>query len=156
MSNKPNPVALTAAMLAMRASSIADEIATIATLRGEKAPSLLIGGGFRGCASLASDLHRLAPACRKLAEAECNGEWRDGQRNRLMFDGAAIAALDASIAKCDARLDKRIARLNEALAPFALRAARNGDPRGAVLRLYSTDDARPLPSNGFGDGWVIG
>jgi hypothetical protein len=105
-------------------------------------------------AHLASELHRLAPVCVRHAVAECNGEWREGARDRTRI--ADLPILDASIAKYGARLDKRIMRLNAELAPFDVRASRNGDPRGYVLKLYAIPGTAPLPGNDMGGGYGIG
>lgn len=142
MPTKPNPVALTACMLLDR------------LITGNRDRQRL--ASLHSIADLASQLHRLAPACKRLAEAECNGEWWDGQRDSCR--PCQFKSLDDSIRKYAARLDKRVAKLNAALAPFAVSACRTGDPRGWTLRLRSTDLARPLPSNGWWSDaeWGIG
>lgn len=153
MSNRPNPVALTAAMLMRRAWSLTTPDGPARDPFTE-----------HDCASLASDLRRLAPACVRLAVAQCNGEWRDGQRLALMKYAHGCAAgmvnpldeLDAEIEAYAVRLDKRIAKMNAKLAPLALEASNAGDPRGCVLKLTSTDKSRPLPRNGWDDAsWGI-
>jgi hypothetical protein len=151
MSKKPHPVAETAAMLM-------DRLWFIATQEPLKASYITL----IGVASLASDLHRLAPACQRQAEAECNGEQWNGQRAEAYrkdcgarLPGQHTAEVDAAIEAGGIRLDKRLSRLNESLAPFALKATRSGDPRGCCLRLESTDPSRPVPRNGFSDDWCI-
>lgn len=110
--------------------------------------------GVHGCpvvANLASAIHRLAPACRRLAVATCNGEWHDGQRDAIYrwrqpgttvrpddADQRALRELEASIEKYATRLDRRIAKLNAELAPFGYQLIRSGDPRGACLRMAET------------------
>ena len=139
MSNRPAPVALTSAMLMDatkgKPSNRFPEYST--------APYRV--------AQLASAIHRLAPACKRLAEAECNGEWRDGQRahaytvsqsKQCMYpaanERAILEALDRSIADYATRLDRRIAKLNAQLAPFGYQLIRQGDPRGATLVMAET------------------
>lgn len=149
--NKPHPIALTAAMLALRLYQ-----RTRADVR-----DALTQCDAQCSARVASSLHRIAKACHKLAEAECNGEWFSGQRENLARNDSyvgnrGIADLDDSIARFGVRLTQRIARLNLALAPFALSCARRGDPRGFTLVLVSTDPNRPVPSNGMESGvWGV-
>lgn len=124
--NTPNPVALTAAMLATKCANAENT----ANHREEHSPSTI--------ANLASQIHLLAPACKRLAEAECNGEWRDGQRagiERQRHSGRQqlLDHLDKSITDYATRLDKRIAKLDAELAPFGYQLIRQGDPRGATL-----------------------
>ena len=138
MSAKPIPAAETAAMLALRIVPSADAPASIAYV-----------------AILASELHRLAPAIKRHAEAACNGEWRDGQRRMAEGSLRALAALDVSIEQYGKRMDRRIARINERLAPLGLIAAIGHDPRGSAISLTSTNDVR-VPSNGWSGGWEIG
>ena len=130
MSTKPNPVALTSAMLAQRNYSIAVSAGAVSKKLG-----------LQEIAALASNLHRLGPACTRQALAECNGEWREGQRDRLT--GPACAAsleyLDNSIRIAGERLDRRLERLCARLAPLSLLAVYHGDPRGCVLTLESAD-----------------
>lgn len=103
-------------------------------------PTVIVSHRFVMCAVLASALHRLAKGCQRQAVAECNGELSD-----------------ASVRTAGERLDKRLAKLNAQLAPVALEARRSGDPRGLVLRLYSTDPTKPVPCNcGDGESWAIG
>lgn len=157
MSRAPHPIALTSAMLALRHA-----------IMNRDAPNY--DPSFNGieyergliAARIASDLHRIAKACHKLAEAECNGEWREGQRDARFMgrDDARRQAfqreLDASIAKYASRLDRRISKLNESLAPFALACERRGDPRGFTLVIVSLDPSRPVPSNGCESGvWGV-
>lgn len=143
MSTKPNPVAHTACMLTMRNIDAG----------GKYSQS---GDGIK-LAVLASALHRLAPACKRQAEAECNGEFFDGQRERMKWKGNDVKALEVEISRYGDRLDRRIAKINETLKPLAIEAYRTGDPRGWTLRLKSTDPNRPLPHNGWDDEcWGIG
>ena len=139
MSTRPAPVAITSAMLMDatkgKPSNRFPEYST--------APYRV--------AQLASAIHRLAPACKRLAEAECNGEWRDGQRNAIHnrraagtkichgdADQVAHRALDKSISDYALRLDTRVAKLNSQLAPFGYQLVRQGDPRGATLMMAET------------------
>jgi hypothetical protein len=153
MSNKPNPVAFTAAMLMQRA--------LLLPMQDSVSPSHHSAAVY--CASLASTLHRLAPACQRQAVAMCNGEWRDGGRDaiyRTWVEGRerreALQAIEDSVEAYGKRLDKRLAKINEALAPLGIKAVRGGDPRGCVLRLVSLNDSHPLPSNGWSAGeWCI-
>lgn len=143
-------------MLMHRAHLICDEEVLIAETTGTPARDVNIGGTPEQIAALASDLHRLAPACKRHAEAECNGEWRDGQRDAICAafkdrQGERLEELIADIVAYGNRLDKRIAKLNEKLAPLAVQAVRTGDPRGWTLRLHSTDKSRPVPRNGWAD-----
>ncbi len=144
MSNRPNPVALTAAMLARR------------PIAGPTAAGLTTELGI---ACLASELHRLAPAV-----AMCNGEWEDSQRSKLyayregsnrsdqIYGAERLKALEKSIKDYGTRLDKKIAKLNAKLAPLALQCSRHGDPRGCVFKLTSTDPARPV---GYDNEWPV-
>ena len=151
MSNRPNPVALTSAMLMHatigKPSNRFPEHST--------APFHV--------ANLASSIHRLAPACKRLALAECTGEWRKGQRDSLCdreaYKGNAfvrqaeaerIAALEKSIVDYATRLDRRIAKLNAQLAPFGYQLIRQGDPRGATLVMAET------PVNDSATHYMIG
>lgn len=165
MSTKPNPVALTAAMLALRYVLKSKEQMT---WRGIEPIS-------RNMAVLASDLHRLAKGCQRHAVAVCNGEWRDGQRDyfrrAMRYDDGesreehrrhanqareGLEELDRSIEAYGVRLDRRIAKLNAQLALLGLRADRHGNPRGIVLRLTATDGSAPVPRNGMSDdSWGI-
>lgn len=154
MSNKPNPVALTAAMLACRMCH--------AGSRNKYGDWQLDGTDATAPASLASDLHRIASACQRLAVAECNGDfnWSDdcqefpydvgdgsiGDRYEHPGSGRYWAGLYK-------RINKRMDALNAMLAPLAIKAKNGGDPRGCVLRLVSTDPSRPLP--GYGGEWPI-
>jgi hypothetical protein len=155
MSAKPNPVALTAAMLMNREwnNAAIDKLMPLGPM----------DGNIRHLSSLASQLHRLSPACQRHAVAMCNGEWRVGDRDsicRVWLEGKercdALRNIEDSIEKYGTRLDKRLAKLNDSLAPLAIQACRHGDPRGCVLRLVSTDATRPLPSNGGTAGeWCL-
>lgn len=147
MSNRPYPVASTAVMLALRSYRLAQYLGT---------------DDGSALATLASRLHRLAPACQRQAVAECNGEQWYGQRDSIRKWGdrgtldSALQDLDAAIEKGRERMRKRIAKLNRDLAPLAIEAVTDGDPRGVVLSIESTDPAHPLPSNGgTGGGWRI-
>lgn len=138
MSNRPQPCALTAAILMAACGSNG-------SCEGAEShhPLPNMADAF-SCANLASAIHRLAPACKRLAEAECNGEWRDGQRARVsdldahFSKGTHLADLDKSITDYASRLDKRIAKLNAQLAPFGYQLVRSGDPRGATLSMAET------------------
>lgn len=140
MSRKPNPIALTAATLMVHAGHV-HGIGAI---------------DYMDVARAASDLHRLAKATKRQAEAECNGEYYDGQRNIMAIHGMD-RVLYTLIANTSKRLDRRIAKLNISLAELSVEAYRDGDPRGYTLRLRSTDPTRPLPSNGMEQGeWGVG
>lgn len=142
MSRTPHPVAATSALLMQRAFLLSVHAYTNAN------PSNI--------ASLASDLHRLAKATHRQAEAECNGEFYRGQRAYVDCRGNS-AELDKTIAKAGTSLDRRIAKLNKAMAFLSIQAHRTGDPRGFTLRLRSTDPANPLPRNGMEQGeWGVG
>lgn len=146
--NTPSPLALTACMLMEAQEDWSQQ---------NQKPIITV-------ANLASAIHRLAPACRKLAVAQCNGEWRDGQRQLLMrawkpegehdatyhAHAAALDRLDDSIEVYATRLDRRIAKLNTELAPFGYQLIRSGDPRGACLRMAET------PVNDFATHYSIG
>lgn len=139
MSRKPNPAALTAATLMAHAVYV-HGIGAI---------------DYMDVARAASDLHRLAKATKRQAEAECNGEFYIGQRRMLERSGNA-EKLDKTLAKTGERLDRRIAKLNQSLAELSVMAYREGDPRGYTLRLRSTEPTRPMPSNGMEQGeWGI-
>ncbi len=150
MSNKPNPVALTAAMLMNRKRDLF--------------------GGIDGhhrveeIAGIASDLHRLAPACERIAVGQCNhGYWCDAQSIVNEVEMSEGYKPDAQTLYCVGvirRMDKKLAKLNERLAPLALVAKNGGDPRGWSLWLETTDKARPVNGRASGswDGerWGIG
>lgn len=153
MSSKPNPVALTACMLMNRFWAAS--------------PKLQPRSHWEAIAAISSDLHRLAPACKRQGVAECNGEERDGQREaierthipdlRRVYRDTAIRVMEARIEANGKRLDKRVAKLSERLAPLGLKACDGGDPRGSCLWLESTDPSRPVPRNGWDDErWHIG
>lgn len=156
MSNKPNPVALTAAMLMERACCPV----TVDTGIGswdEHTHNISI----QGIAALASDLHRLAPAVARIAVGCCNhGYWGNAQSLVLGDEMSAGYVPDAQTLQCVAyikRIDKKLAKLNARLEPLALVAKDGGDPRGWTLRLHSTDKSRPVPRNGWDSGaWGIG
>lgn len=140
MSRKPNPVALTAATLMAHAVYV-HGLGAIDSVDVARA---------------ASDLHRLAKATKRQAEAECNGEYYDGQRIIMATHGME-RVLDSLLAKIGERLDRRIAKLNQSLAELSVMAYRNGDPRGYTLRLRSIVENRPLPRNGMEfEVWGIG
>lgn len=134
MSTKPVPCALTACKLMAQAF----------ILRHDDIQRLRITA--ESVANLASAIHRVAPACKRLAVAECNGGWGDGQRDACAFfaknyggtERARLAELDKSITDYATRLDRRIAKLNAELAPFGFKLIRSGDPRGATLRMAET------------------
>lgn len=90
MSNRPNPVALTAAMLMDKALSKA--LAQHSTIYNSQG----VGPLPYACANLASAIHRLAPACKRLAVSEANG----------------------TPSNLTERLPRRIAALSAQLAPF--------------------------------------
>ncbi len=167
MSTKPNPVASTAVMLAVR---LFVYVGDYDNDDGEEQAHFVYEAGTPkgmtpdAVAALASDLHRLAPAVQRHAVAMCNGEWRTDQRrdletwDRNTMGGRTdrVDELDADIEAYGVKLDRRIAKLNAKLAPLALQAHRSGDPRGTVLRLKSTDADRPVPCNcGDGESWAI-
>ena len=147
MSNKAAPLTITACMLLERSYHEFD------TGIGPMSDPQSV----HTCAALASDLHRLAPAAQRLAIAECNGEWREGQRDAMYRHMRSLPkeaqnqyCHDWQVtfeAECEAqgsKLDKRLEKLNRRLAPFALQVTTPGDPRGHVLALESTDKARPV------------
>lgn len=147
MSNKPNPVALTAAMLMDRWHCQPVSKHTLpAHLRNPEPRAPIINE----VASLASDLHRLAPAFARQGVAECNGEWRDGQREAIMRAKApqkdidtVLDKLDASIVAKREQLTRKLIKLNARLAPFAILA--DGHAGGGIyLGIESTDATRPL------------
>ncbi len=153
MSHKPNPVALTAAMLVHRSATWTNPAGCV------------IGLTAHDAACLASELHRLAPAIQRHAVAMCNGEWRDGQRQDIHrwrqenayvrpvdADRLALQELDKSIEDYGTRLDTKIAKINAKLAPLALQCSRHGDPRGRVFKITSTDPARPV---GYDNEWPV-
>lgn len=108
-------------------------------------------------ARLATDIHKLAKPCHKLAVAECNGEWKPGQRDRAFKATCAVHATDSapqrdaycawhvtmgkSITDYATRMDKKIAALNAQLEPFGFVLNRNGGGDG--LRLVMAE----LPLN---------
>lgn len=97
-------------------------------------------------ASLATAICRLAPAVERQGVAECNGEWVDGQRERVMrgeFRGCTLDALDDTIAKKRSQIAKKIDALNVKLAQFALCANAHAGG-GLYLGIASTDPTRPL------------
>ncbi len=126
MSNKPNPVALLAAILMERDDHKRQQ---------DRLPAYMV-------ASLASDLCRLAPAIEHQGVAECNGEWGNGQRVHFMSMNQT-AILDATITAKRAQLDRRITKLNERLAPFSLITSGYAGG-GLCLGISSTDASRPL------------
>ncbi len=119
MSNKPNPVASTAAMLMWRAVCITDT---------HPAESASPAQDIHHAAALASDLHRLAPACLKLAKGLDDGTLPLG----------------------DSRITRRIVRLNNRLAPLQLIARFDRNPRNVVLYLVATDERWSIPDDVWG------
>lgn len=151
MSKKPNPVALTAAMIEHRRfvagdpSPVAFDYLTFDCLS----------------ASLASDLHHLAPACARIALGCCNESfWCDAQsivEGEDLSEGRAPDARTPWAVSYIQRIDRKLAKLNKRLEPLGLEARAGGDPRGWTLRLVSVDKSRPVPRNGFDlDAWGIG
>lgn len=152
MSTKPNPVALTAAMLATRYCS--------AGSRSSLGDWILDGSDAHVPAFLASRLHRLSRGAARASLAECNGEMYDGQRDKAYAAPRCIRLtllqeIDGAVARFCARINRAIAKLNADLSPLAIEARRNGDPRGFAIKLRSTDPTRPLPSNETGGEWGI-
>lgn len=155
MSHKPNPVALTAAML----------------MRRHCGQYPLYDPPFdhhiQTVADVASKLHRMAPAFTRYAVALCNGEQYEGQRDkayeaskRSMYpvanEKAIIAEMEAAIGKEGQRLERKLAKVNEFLAPFSVQACDGDDPRGCTLWLEASPNTQPLPDNGYHDGrWSI-
>lgn len=145
MSNKPNPVAMTASLICERYHYLREF--------GDKGPRGWSYGALES-ATLASIVHRIAPACQRHAIAQCNGEWRDGQRDyfyKMEREGdkagcrKGLDALAQSIEDYGQRLEKRIAKINARLAPFKLEVWAGGDPRGCVCRLQTTDSKHTFP-----------
>jgi hypothetical protein len=115
-------------------------------------------------ACLTSKLHRISKGAQRASIAECNGEMWDGQRERGHKFGPAQMSeareyfrdVDEQIAKYAARIDRQIEKLNLELASLSIVANRNGDPRGAALKLTSTDPANPLPTNCWdAETWAV-
>lgn len=154
MSHKPNPVAMTAAMLALMRGAGHHQ-------RDKPARPDPIDSLIRDAATIASKLHRLGPAFAKHALWECNGETFDGQRdywNTKPADQAkaGLAVVEERIVKEGERLERKLASINELLQPFGIEAKSGSDPRGVVLWLVATEGNTTLPRNGYEEGvWVI-
>lgn len=131
MRTDPTPVTITAAMLAQRRAAL---------------PGYYVDWLPYEVAVLATDLHRLAPACHRHAEHECNGYQHERQD-----PAAAAVAIETS----DKRLDRRIDTINDRLAALDVKAHRTGDPRGYTLHLTAVEGAPALPTNGMQGTWGI-
>lgn len=163
MSSKPNPVALTAAMLTRRALQYPYN-------------GLHNDPGFtwsdHKLADLASRLHRLAPAANKHAMTYCNGERFDGDRDEmhkesrrlgsttpqaLQFERAWNRQLAIYQQTRQKRIQKQADKLTEELKPLHIRVDYQPEnPYNCALVLESTDAKHPLPRNGWDDGrWAL-
>lgn len=85
---------------------------------------------------LAQDLHKLAARKHLIDLHLCNYGYSQLFSKRM--DGIA----------------KRIIQLGDELQEYNLKLVSNHDPRGAALRLESTNATR-IPTNSFTDGWAL-
>jgi hypothetical protein len=143
MSKKPHPIACTAIILSERNDARRTDRLSLFDV-----------------ANLASQLHRLAPACKRQAVALSNGELWNGQRREAGKDATRLAEIYQALEARGARLASRIRSLNRELAGLCVKACTSAkgesDPRGPGLWLEPTRVGVVLPRNGFHDDrWVI-
>ena len=107
------------------------------------------------CASLAANLHALAKLSERIAIAECNipAACDAIEAARAWKGPEGVHAAWHKQARTEADM---LHFINGKLRPFRLRLDNDGDPRGAVLRLYSTDPASPVETNSLdSEAWAI-
>lgn len=107
------------------------------------------------CASLAANLHSLAKLSERIAIADCNIALASFAINAAR-EGKPADGLDRHWHKRARKEMESIGYMNTMLRPFRLRLDNDGDPRWAVLRLYSTDPKSPVDTNSLdSEVWAI-